>query len=164
MYLVGAAVVKQGQVELFQGWGEKRAEQTANLQTLTDVLFANLGMPIIFWSGTGADLPQIRKALRRHDSFSLSHLLSERHLDLYEFARNNLRLPIKYLQLKDVASHFSFIFKSTIPHGMMATSRCLKYRRSRSKQKKIDLKNELMHYHREDLEVLVLVARKLHEI
>ncbi len=79
------------------------AEEEHALRELDRAIAANPELPIVTWSGTGADLPRIAGATVGLDLPHLREALHERHIDLFTWVWRSVRFPRPGLDLKTVA-------------------------------------------------------------
>jgi predicted RecB family nuclease len=161
IWLVGLCIVTQGGRYYRALWAESAAEEEANLREVAAILAANASLPVITWSGNGADLPQVKYAAKR---LALDHAyaaIESRHVDLYQYTRKALRFPIPRLSLDEVGQYFGIPKVSRITGGLEAQSLYLEYRRSQAEERRAAIKSQLMEYNRDDIEALVGVAEAL---
>jgi len=116
---------------------------------------------VVTWNGNGADIPQLRIAIKRHNLRQGLDQIESRHLDLYQDASKSLRLPILELALKPVASYFAIPKVSRIRDGLEAMMWFQQYRKSQDESERDKIKTKLVDYNREDLEALVGVAEHI---
>ena len=162
IYLLGAAVVREGATAIYQWWGTEPSEIGANLLRFEELLQEYSPFPIVTWSGEGAEISELRKAAETHDASRLLQNLSERHQDIFLFIKNNIRLPIPLLNLKSVSAYFGFKpIGDEISNGMRAMSYYLKYLRATEESEKQRIQAALMQYNRDDLEALIQATRCL---
>jgi predicted RecB family nuclease len=161
IYLVGVCLLGSGGREYIALWADTPAQEKSNLRRLSEIVAANPLLPVVTWYGNGADIPQLRNAAQRLELGQALDMVESRHLDLYQHARNAVRLPIPQLKLGHVARYFAIPKISRIREGLEALSVYQEYRRSQDEDKRIALKTDLLEYNRDDLEALVGVAGRL---
>ncbi|MBI3247210.1 MAG: ribonuclease H-like domain-containing protein [Deltaproteobacteria bacterium] len=97
IWLVGICLVRPNGREYFALWAETSIQEKRNLKRLAEISMANPSLPVVTWSGNGADMPQLRNAAQR---LKLGHELdavTSKHLDLFQYVRNAVRFPIPQL-------------------------------------------------------------------
>ena len=161
IWLVGLMLVEGDRFEHHAIWTEHLNDERQSLETLARVLADTPDLPILTWSGTSADLPTLKKACARHGLKSLLADVEARHVDLYEYARCSLRLPIPELKLAEVADFFGIAKTSRVSGGMQAQMMYVDYQNSDSQERRDLLKAELVAYNRDDLEALVETLRAI---
>ena len=134
------------------------------LRELDRAIAANPELPIVTWSGTGADLPRIAGATVGLDLQHLREALHERHIDLFTWVCRSVRFPRPGLDLKTVAKYLGVPRLSPIRDGMEAEMLYGRYLDARNGQKRAELQAALCDYNRDDLDSLIGVARRLHEL
>jgi predicted RecB family nuclease len=164
IWLVGACLVEGEETEYLQEWADTRAEERRALRELDRVVAANPEMPIVTWSGTGADLPRLDCACQGLDLPHLERALRERHVDLFGWTRRSVRLPRARLDLKQVATYLGVPRLSPIRDGMEAELLYDRYRLSRDEGDRFRLRQSLCDYNRDDLDALVGTAQRLSEL
>ncbi len=110
VFLVGVLIVEDGkEVALHQKFAGSYSDEIRLMTSLTEVLMSFSNHPIVTWNGSGADLPALANSWSRLGlDRDVLNDVSQRHIDLYSIVKDNLRLPITRLTLKDVASYFGF--------------------------------------------------------
>lgn len=141
-------------------WAETEREEAANLRQFIELVDRD-DLGVLTWSGTGADLPELRKALSRHGLGDYFGELAGRHIDLYREVTDAVALPLPHMGLKAVASYFGHKRKSAIGGGQHALLEFERYRRSDDPSERVRLKERLLEYNRGDLERLLHVSNAL---
>jgi predicted RecB family nuclease len=159
IWLIGGCLITpRRRPQHFALWADTKAQETQNLQRLAKLAAANPSLPVVTWSGTAADMPQLRNAWQRLGLGQAPQALDARqHLDLYQYVAKAVRFPIPGLGLRDVASYFGIRSRSRIRDGLQALSVYNKYLRCRNRKKRQRLKGSLLNYNRVDLGALVAV-------
>ncbi len=136
-------------------WAENETQERENLLALDELLARHSDLPILTWGGVAADLPQLQHGAERHRlDGRLLAAVSERHFDLFLHVTNSLRLPMPGLGLKDVADYFGVAKTSTIQDGLEALFLFAQYQQSRNRTEKQNIRERLVDYNRDDLEML----------
>jgi len=167
IWLAGASVVSGGTQEYVTLWADDPLGELRVLEGLATVIEANPALPVLTWGGVSADIPALQLATSRWPSVrSGIEALFSRHSDMYLFARDNVRLPIPGLSLKEVADYFGIPRISDISGGFQAQMMYSTFQRTGGES----LRDRLIDYNRDDLDALVGVthefqrmARSLHE-
>jgi predicted RecB family nuclease len=175
VWLIGIAIV-EGERRRFRAlWADGPVTLRKNLQELAAILQASSSLPILTWSGEGADLPNLASAIERLlpepprkgggwiEPHPLVDPLWDRHRDVYLYVLRGLRLPIPQLGLKDVAQYFGIPRVSNVIDGLDAQMKYEEYRRTKGDEKKA-LRQELIAYNRDDLEALIEVTERVVEL
>jgi predicted RecB family nuclease len=149
VWLFGVRVVRPEGDLCFCVWASPAGEAQA-WSELNAVLDRFPGLPVITWNGNSADLPALRKAAARAHDGRLAEAFAKRHIDLYQWTRRNLMLPIPGLGLKDVSEHFGITRESGVTSGLAAQGLWLKYQRTGNQE----IKAELVDYNLDDLRSL----------
>ena len=141
-------------------------EQKEGVDALIRFLARNRDLPVVTWAGKSADLPALRRHLKRLklEPERLQPLV-ERHVDAFNYAWRGLRLPVPWLNLKDVEQYIGVKRASReVLDGLDAVSEYRRYRRlPAASPKKAALREELIAYNRDDLRGLVRVVERLKE-
>ena len=164
VWLIAAAVVDGGRRSVRQFWADDRAELKAAMLALGELVSSHQGFPVVTWSGNGADLPQLEAAAWSTGTRRAIRPVLDRHVDAYAQARDALRLPIVGMSVKDVAAYFGFERSSTVRDGREAVAMYGEYQRCESKRARRAIRQELIAYSREDLEMLVSAVRGLNRL
>ncbi len=108
IWLIGVRIVRDGRTEDHFLWSDGSADQLKNLRHLRSMIEDNRDLPVVTWNGTSSDLRVLQGwAARWGVRFRWPHKeVANRHLDLFRFVRDNVRLPIARLGLKEVARLF----------------------------------------------------------
>lgn len=119
---------------LTQIWAWTADEETDLMRKVNDYWTARPGALMATWWGKGADLPALKRATERTGvAFDLS---SVSHFDLFHWAMGHLRLPVRGLSLKNIASYFGL---SDATHGISAGDEAVEiYLRARAQRSKAD--------------------------
>ncbi len=160
VWLIAAAVVdgrRRGRVHQF--WADDRAELKAALVALGELVAANPGLPVVTWSGNGADLPQLDRAADQAGARRAVRAVLERHVDAFALARDSVRLAVAGLGVKEVAAYFGFERTSGVRDGREATWLYGQYRRATSQRARASLRRELLAYSRKDVDMLITAVR-----
>lgn len=164
VWLMGACLIEGDRREYLTLWADDARAERRNLQQLAELIAANPKFPVLTWSGLGADVPQLRNACHRLRLNGSLGALFKSHVDLFLYAKRNLRLPIAGLSLKDVAKYFGIPRLSGVEDGLQAQMMYEDYRIARSAKRKEALREELMDYNRDDLEALVAIAERIRDL
>jgi predicted RecB family nuclease len=142
-------------------WTDNAEGEARILTELGALIRANPGLPVVTWAGHCADIPELQKAIGREPALqaSLAGLFS-RHVDMFLFARDNVRLPIPELSLKEVASYFGIPRISSIAGGFRARMMYAQYQQSRE----TSLRERLIDCNRDDLDALTGVIREFQSL
>jgi predicted RecB family nuclease len=139
---------------------EKSSQLSLALKKLESVLAKYSDYPVLTWSGASAELPQLHAIANVPSHLRLLETLEQRHIDVYQLAYRNIRLPVSSYRLKDVAAFFGFKPSSSILDGFEATIKYRQLRRTRSRLQRKRLRGELKSYNRDDLMRLRLVVER----
>ena len=161
IWLIGSIVVDGDHGEHHAIWTDEPGDERRNLERLADLLVERPGLPVLTWSGASADLPTLRKACARLGFDGLLAKFEDRHVDLFEYARHSLRLPVPGLGLAEVADFFGVVKTSRVKDGWEAQIMYDSYQRSDNQDQREQLKAELVAYNRDDLEALVETLRNV---
>jgi predicted RecB family nuclease len=151
-WLIGAYLVKRNRRTYVSYWTSNKGEESANIRALVRFVGKHSDLPVVTWSGKSADVPTLVKTAARH-GINVGALLS-RHVDLFDWARLNLRLPIPTTGLTEVAAYFGIPRVTALRDGFEAVSL---YRKWVATQDEM-LRERLLDYNRDDLEGLVGVV------
>ena len=154
IWLTGVLICDGERREHISLWADNPRQEKANLLALAELVRANPGLPVITWSGTTADLPQLQIASRRHKIGNALNPIYDRHIDLYMHTARTVRLPTPTLSLSEVAGYFGIPTRSTVADGFQAMFMFAAYQRTRDRAEKRRLRRELLLYNRDDLEQL----------
>ncbi len=154
VWLTGLCIVDQEREEYHQFFAEERTkkEEKRILRELTKLLSTKPKHQIVTY-GAAADLPQLKNAWFRQ-GFPPSELddIERRHIDLYAFILRNFRLPLDSYSLKDIEEYLGFERKDKQMDGLLALLLYNQYLREKNISKKLELKQRLLVYNREDLD------------
>lgn len=162
IWLVGAGYVKGNEVlNVFQWWADDEDEEWTALARLAENLNANPRWPIVTWNGKGADLPRLRERCAAVGVDDFVPAIDARHLDLYLWAQDCLRLPAPSLGLKELAGAFGFAKASSVRSGMEAMALYFDYLEATDPKARAKLQRQLKAYNRDDVASLAHVAMHL---
>jgi predicted RecB family nuclease len=161
IWLVGVCLVTCGRPEYFALWADLPVEELNNIERLAEIVLANPSLPLLTWSGTGADMPQLKNAARRLNLNKPFEVILSRHLDLFQQVKNTVRFPIPQLSLRELAGYFAIPRISKVRDGLQAQFFYQEYRRCQDSDRKASLRTMLLEYNRDDLEALVKVTERL---
>lgn len=164
IWLIGACVVHGAEREYVTLWADDSRSERRNLRALSALAEANPSLPIVTWSGNAADVPQMRAAAQRLRLGTTLDPILARHCDLFCYARDNIRLPIPSLGLKDVAEYWGIPRISSIRGGMQAQMLYGEYVRSNDRVRRAILREDLEDYNRDDLDALVAVSERIRDL
>jgi predicted RecB family nuclease len=157
IWLVGACIVDGDLQDRLILWADNPKDEEHNLRALGELARDHPTLPVVTWAGDGAEVPQLRAAIKRRGIGPDLDFLLESHIDLFVYARRHIRLPIPHLGLKDVAAYFGIPRLSSVASGLAARSLHDRYRRTRDRR----LRDQLIDYNRDDLDALVGVSQQL---
>lgn len=162
VWLVGARIETDGHQQYVFLWEDTpRKERTMIVEAILATAAANI--PVITWSGTGAEFTRKRTSIPGLDLNQMLAALRPRHVDAYLFMTRNVRLPIPHMTLKHVARHFRIRRKSPIADGLEANAIYAKFRKAEGTRRE-KLRRELQKYNQDDLDCAIQAARRLQEI
>lgn len=164
IWLIGACVVRGDGREYVALWADNTRTERRNLRQLAALVEANPGLPVVTWSGDCADIPQLRKGAKRLRIGSALSSLQARHVDLYQYARNNVRFPIPSLGLKEIGEYWGIPRVSGVLGGRQAQMMYGDYIASTDKAERTRLRETLLDYNREDVDTLVTVAERIGDL
>jgi predicted RecB family nuclease len=164
IWLIGIAVVENGVADVSQFWADDETAVRRNLKKFAKLLASKPALPIVTWSGSSAEIPQIRVAAAYHDLVPDLQPVLDRHYDLFAYADANVRLPIPTLDLKSVGNYFGFYQTTQVRSGFEAAYLHRRHRKAANRKERADLKRMLMDYNREDVEALVHVVRRFRDL
>ena len=155
IWLIGLCLVRSGRrtYEIF--WANDEDEELDGLSNFAARLSAEPDAQVVTWAGKSADLPALNGAANRLGVPDLLGPLSSRHIDLFDWARDALRLPQPSFSLTDVASFFGVKKKSQTQDGLEANMKYGEYVSSSDAKRKAYLQKQLIDYNRADLECLI---------
>ncbi|MFC9516450.1 ribonuclease H-like domain-containing protein [Nocardiaceae bacterium NPDC056970] len=120
-------------------------------------------LPVVTWGGKSADLPALTRTIAHYsmpesfDDAAFFEALGSRHLDLHQWTKRALNLPIPRRGVKDVAESFGLPIDTDIGGGLMADNLWRRYRETGD----AELKDRLIAYNRSDVTILVGVCAHL---
>lgn len=159
IWLVGFLASDGQETQCHQFFADQRTEEKQILMRLIELVKGHPRHQIITWEGTfGADIPQLNQAWARH-KLPTNKLrdLEREHRDLYDFVEKNLALPVKSYSLKEVGKCLGFKRKLEDMDGMMATIMYRKYLTSKNNKERMEIKQKLLQYNKEDLEATLYI-------
>jgi predicted RecB family nuclease len=161
IWLVGICLVGAGGREYSALWADTPTQERSNLMRLAEIEAGNRLLPVVTWNGKRADMPQLRNAVHRLKLGQTLEMVESRHLDLFQHAKETVRLPIPEFALGQIARYFGIPKVSRIRDGLEAQILYEEYRTSLDEDRRVELKMNLLEYNRDDLEALVGVAERL---
>lgn len=164
VWLIGGCVVDGEARGRFAFWSDSAREEKLALQRLDAILRKHPYAPVVTWNGNGADLPNLRHAAKRTRVTAALAAVTERHLDVFQYATRNFRLPIPRLGLKEVAEYFGIPRLSAIRNGLEAEWRYYEYLSTRDRARRGALRGELLDYNSDDVGALVASVEKIREL
>lgn len=162
VWLVGARIENGGRGQYLFLWEDTpRKERTKIVEAILDAAAVNI--PVITWSGIGAEFTRKRTSIPGLDLNRMLAALRPCHLDAYLFMTRNVRLPIPRMTLKHVARHFRIRRRSSIVDGLEANAIYAKFRKAKGTRRE-RLRRELQKYNQDDLDCAIQAAWKMQEI
>jgi predicted RecB family nuclease len=161
IWLTGLLVVENGKHRHLWLWADDPEQERANMLRLALVLERFPGLALLTWAGTSADLPQLQSAAKRHGMPDMFAALQARHIDLFQHARNSVRLPLPELALGPFADYLKIAKTSPIRNGMEAQVQYEIYQGLSDPRRKSAKKAELIAYNHDDLTALVGVFKAM---
>jgi predicted RecB family nuclease len=161
IWLTGLLICQQRQYRHLWMWADDPQQERTSMLRLADVLTRLPNLPVLTWAGASADLPQLQSAAQRHGIPDLFASLPARHLDLFQHARNSVRLPMPELALGPFAEYLKISKSSPIRNGMEAQVQYEIYQGLIDPERKSAKKAELVAYNYDDLRSLVGVLRAM---
>ena len=140
----------------FSCWTDEPGNQAA-FSALADLLAVHPGLAVVTWNGRGADLPILTIAAGRCGAEALVEELLGRHVDLFDWQRRNLMLPVMDFGLKELTETIGVIRESGVSSGGKADAMRNRYRRNGD----IAIRDQLLDYSREDVDGLVQLTEFL---
>ncbi|QSE86572.1 ribonuclease H-like domain-containing protein [Rhodococcus koreensis] len=133
--------------------------------TFADFLAEHPDLPVLTWNGTSADLKWLEKLIARTDPAEIDgqafiNNLQTRHMDLLQWTRTALSLPIPGRKIKDIAAWLGVENNSDIGNGLYANSLWHQYITTGD----TTLRDRLINYNRTDVAILIEVAHHLRAI
>jgi predicted RecB family nuclease len=154
IWLIGILINTPERRELRFLWSSSPKEERENLLDFAELVRAHPDVPVLTWAGTMADIPQLQAAAARHGLSRELAVVHQRHLDLFMHAVQTLRLPTPEFSLEEVAGYFGIPKTSTVRDGFEAQNMFLTHQRSRSEVDRERIREQLIAYNRDDLEML----------
>jgi predicted RecB family nuclease len=164
IWLVGICVVRGGDRESFSLWADDTRMERRNLRQLAAIVADNPELPVVTWSGECADVPRLRDAAKCLRLGRVLEPFIERHVDLYQRAVHNIRLPIPTMGLKEIGEYLGIPRTSTVSGGMQAQMMFDGYRFSRDDDDRTRIRETLTAYNRDDVDGLISVADRFREL
>jgi len=163
VWLVGAGLARSGRLTDYRPfWGDNDEQQLRAVESLIAFVNAHPALPIVTWGGKGADVPTLRRHIRRlgMDPLTLAGIV-DRHFDAFDYTKRSVRFPARWFGLKDVESSLNIRRRSrSVAGGQDAILLYAEYSRANSRTKKL-LQERLVAYNREDLRGLVRIVEQL---
>lgn len=159
VWLTGALVCDHDRREHNYFWADTPDDEEEALLALEAMLATYPDLPVVTWSGTSADLPQLRYAAARHNLLHVFTDVDRRHLDLYQHAIHSMRIPHPELSLKAVADYFGIPKVSNITNGLEAGFLYAQYRHTQDPVERQRRQAELVAYNRDDLEATAAMVK-----
>jgi predicted RecB family nuclease len=166
IFLIGAHVFENGQIiTKFQWFSAEKTDERQILEAFCEFICRLPEHWLLTWNGLAADIPQFKSAWRRHTlDPQILDKLCERHIDLYQVARDNVRLPITGLGLGPVANYFGYNRKYPSVIGLEIPLLYYRYLMARNDANKASIKAQILTHNYDDLESLSLVWNRLDNI
>lgn len=164
IYCVGVHIEDGRHSQTLVMWSDGPREARAVFGTLRDIVNDYEDAPILTWGGNAADLPAMRSGANRYRIKTLLKEVERRHIDVFQYMRRNIRLPIPTLELKNVAEFFGHRTTSRILGGMDANYHYWRYQNAESPQEARSLRRELERYNKNDLHALRCAIRGIQRI
>lgn len=164
IWLIGICLVRSGKRNYSFLWADSTKQEKVILNQLYQIIQQNPSLPIVTWSGTSADIPQIRKAAERYKLSGLLAILESNHLDLFQATLRSVRFPIASLSIDEVARFFGLPRLSSISSGLQAQMIYRRFCNSRDEAERTELKNNLIEYNRDDLAAVIGIKERLVEL
>ena len=166
IFLIGAAVLEHGALGTpYQFFAERETDERQILEKFSELV---CGMPeywILTWSGLSADLPQLSGAWARHNLHAdVLNLLRQRHIDLYQVAYSNVRLPIEGFGSSDVAAYFGYRRKHQSLSGFDMPFLYRRFLIEQNASEKSSMREQILTHNGDDLKALSLVLGQLQNI
>lgn len=163
LWLSGVSVVTGGRGLAHQFLAEDAtaASERKAVAYLADVLAAHRDLPVVTWNGRSADCPVLRKAAAR--CHMADPMEGRRHEDLYLYAKGAVRLPTPSFKLKELADYFAIPRLAKIGGGQQAVMIFRQLVTTSDREERRHLRDLLLAYNKDDLDVLAAVARELRE-
>lgn len=165
IFLIGLIVISGKTKEYHQLFLDHPDQEKQLLKQFIQVLGDYPGLSLVTWSGTTADIPQLRSAWLRH-GLSLTKFtnIEESHVDLAAYASRNFRFPTKSFRLGDMERYFGFKRKKNDIDGLLAPSLYASFIRSKSPKRKDSLRTKLLRYNKDDIESTLFILKSLKQL
>ncbi len=162
IFVAGVLVIENGkEIALHQEFADSSQDEKAILLSLTDLLKSFASYHIVTWNGIGADIPTLSKAWSRLQ-LPRSDLkdMRQRHVDLFHIVRQNIRLPITSLGLKEVADYFGFERVHADASSLLIPFKYSEFLATGTST----LKQEILDHNADDLHSLLLAWSRLRDL
>lgn len=167
IFLAGACVSDGKQKAKTEQWFADRIkkDEAGVLNGLCSLLSEHPDHRIITWNGMSADIPQLRSAWKRCglSKHSLDKL-TDRHIDAYKLAYENVRLPTWGLKLPDVSGYFGHRRKFRDLSGLEIPLLYHDYLRTKKKSDRESLRTKILQHNLDDLNGLLRAWKGLQGI
>lgn len=154
IWLVGLCIKTNGKINYKQFFAEKANldEERKLLDSLENIKRKYPEHLLVTYSGNSADLPQLKKASKRHEIYPhIYDLITKNHIDLYQLLTSNFRFPIASMRLSDMEEYLNIKRKSRIGSGLEALIIYNSYLRTNKDNKKKELRGALCEYNKDDV-------------
>ena len=164
VWLTGVSVVTDGHGEVHQFLVDDASLASERLAVgyLTDVFDSHRDLAVVTWNGKAADCPVLRKAAARCGM--ADPMEGMQHEDLYWYVKKAVRLPTPSLKLKELADYFAIPRLADIGGGLEAEMIFRQLVTTSKHKKRRQLRDRLLDYNQDDLDVLVGVTKELRRI
>lgn len=162
VFLIGLAIKKGDNISFHQFFaGSQRQEKRILLQFLNELSGVE-DFVLYTWSGVGADIPQLRKSLKKHDFIidRFETAVRKNHFDLFWFTERNVALPLYSLRIKEVAPFFGFTHNV---ENMTGADILYEYHQYIENKDELT-KSLILKYNQNDIEALIFVKGALEEM
>jgi uncharacterized protein YprB with RNaseH-like and TPR domain len=134
-------------------------------EKIIKLLEENKGITFIGYNSNSADLPMLKKLLKKHKlnlNFEIRDIYKEA-IDIRSADKQKIFFPLKFQGLKDISEYLGYIpnKKVKITSGLEAA---FEFKYSYLETKDPEIKNQILLYNEEDLKRLAYVFNKLKEI
>lgn len=166
VFLVGAEVFSDNQKpKLYQWLANREADERTILESFCQLLAEYPNHHVITWSGKSADIPQLKGAwIRCGLPDDLLADIVDRHIDAYQLAYENIRLPVPDFELSTVSEYFGHRRKHRNLSGMDIPYLFREYLRKETQSERNALRAKLLRHNKDDLNGLLRVWKGLQEI
>jgi predicted RecB family nuclease len=160
IWMFGCCVVRGGTRRSSTLWVGAKEQEALSLQKFLQGLKDLAPLPILTFSGTNADFPELRKAAQRHQLDRELAALEPRHVDLRSEMMSTVRLPIPHMGLKDLGSYWGIRSRSPVAGGAHALELFHQYGKMAPGEERALLRRQLHAYVRDDLRATAISLRK----